>query len=553
MTGHLGFVNGTRFDATGSRLFSVSIEGRLCVWDTDNGELVASHQLHQGPINDIDYDAGKVATAGFDGRALLVDEQGKRRWEYDAGTRLHAVALIDDVIAFGGSDGVVTVSRSEQPEMKLSGHEDAIECLAFVDDILVSGSRDRTLRIWDMSTGELTAMLEGHRDWVTRVAGVSPGEILSVGEDGLIVLWNYHSATEIWRIETGEPIWGLAVDKSSGQAYIGIAGPPQILDLKSRERRPMTGIPGFASRAISVNDRGLVALGHDDGGITLLDPHGTREPLQIPTGHLAILTVCFDDYGCVTGHANGEVMLKRAGESPVIHKAHRFMAYTALRVGDGRAAVGSLDGSISVWDTQTSQQRSKLDHRGQVFSLSQPDDSSRLLSAGDDHFILWDLNSGKEVLVVSDIGSGNHTLAAISADGRTIVSVGEDALLRVWREEKIMNEIALPFQDASAVTLTPDGGWAIVGSNDGAVGKVDLKSSDYVYLHDRHDSWIRQVLLMNDVVLSCSQNGIAVTHHLKSGEAVLLKADPVAAVGFLPDGRVGCVSPKAEVEILAPG
>ena len=35
---------------------------------------------------------------------------------------------------------------------------------------VVSASRDRTLKVWDIETGECVATLEGHSHWVRRAA-----------------------------------------------------------------------------------------------------------------------------------------------------------------------------------------------------------------------------------------------------------------------------------------------------------------------------------------------------------------------------------------------
>jgi WD40 repeat protein len=54
----------------------------------------------------------------------------------------------------------------------LEGHSEAVRSVAFSPDgrLLASGSRDKTVRLWDPATGALTQTLEGHSEAVDSVA-----------------------------------------------------------------------------------------------------------------------------------------------------------------------------------------------------------------------------------------------------------------------------------------------------------------------------------------------------------------------------------------------
>jgi WD40 repeat protein len=56
---------------------------------------------------------------------------------------------------------------------------------------IVSGSIDKTLRVWDSATGECTATLEGHTDWVMSVAFSPDGTgIVSGSGDKTVRVWD---------------------------------------------------------------------------------------------------------------------------------------------------------------------------------------------------------------------------------------------------------------------------------------------------------------------------------------------------------------------------
>ena len=552
VAGHLGFVNSVCFDESGRCLFSASIEGSLCVWDVDSLTPAGQYAIHRGPINDLACHDGVIASAGYDGAVQLTTLEGTPSRRYEAASPVHAVALGDNLVAFGGKSRTLHVARAGAVE-QFPGHEDAIECLCVGNGRVLSGSRDGMVRVWNPLAGELDQVLSGHADWVTQVAMVSHDHALSVGEDGLVILWDLTAGQELWRIDLGYPIWGLGVDQGSREAYVGKAGTPVIVDIETRAVSELEGVPGFAARAIDVSPSGLVALGHDGGGICFLQPGHVAPARQIAGQHQGILCAAFDANGCVTGHQNGNVTFYPHRARPLSVRGHEYMAYATVALSNQQVAVGSLDGRISIWDSSARRQTNTLRHNGQVFSLATTSDSSVLLSAGDDHWIQWDTSTWAPLHREEELGSGNHTLASISPDGRLVASAGENARLSVWRDSRLAQEIDLPLQDVSAITVAPDAEHILLAFNDGEVGCANLDNGDYTKLHDVHDSWVRQLIVSGDgkTVLSCSQNGIAAAHELGAGATSLLASGPVAALGFTPAGNIALLSCSGQLREMS--
>ncbi|RKU30420.1 hypothetical protein C6497_04345 [Candidatus Poribacteria bacterium] len=59
-------------------------------------------------------------------------------------------------------------------------------------EIIVSGSGDRTIRLWDVDTGESIRTLSGHKGAVESVVFSPDGNTIASGStDGTMILWEH--------------------------------------------------------------------------------------------------------------------------------------------------------------------------------------------------------------------------------------------------------------------------------------------------------------------------------------------------------------------------
>lgn len=78
----------------------------------------------------------------------------------------------------------------------MHGHDHNVSSVTFVPqgDFIVSSSRDKTIKIWEVATGYCVKTLVGHREWV-RMARISfCGELIaSCSNDQTIRVWHISS------------------------------------------------------------------------------------------------------------------------------------------------------------------------------------------------------------------------------------------------------------------------------------------------------------------------------------------------------------------------
>jgi WD40 repeat protein len=204
-----------------------------------------------------------------------------------------------------------SISENWDPYLQILSHSNAVTAVAFSPDgkLVASGSDDRTVRLWDATTGTERRVLKGHSDSVTAVTfpldgktavAFSPdGKLVASGsDDGTVRLWDATTGTER-RVLKGHSNGARAVAFSPDGKLVAFGSfdcTVRLWDATGTERRVLKGHSHWVTAVAFSPDGKLVASGSDDRTVRLWDA-STGTESHVFTLDVPLLYLCFSPCG----------------------------------------------------------------------------------------------------------------------------------------------------------------------------------------------------------------------------------------------------------------
>lgn len=361
-----------------------------------------------------------------------------------------ALAMAFSIEATVGSDSTqalrtltsAQVSRAQAAGQQLGaplrGHASTLNALALSHsgDLLASGDMDGRVVLWDIASRSQRAVLAGPYGYIWAVAfDPTDQELASVADTNAIQLWNVRQATA--RLAQPLDLQSEVQDllfTPDGRLLVATAHGIYVVDAGSGVVQGRVGDTEVDSLELSRDGTRLVTF-EGDGSVRLRDPDTLRA--------LATLTGAHCGENCA-GY--------RASFSP-----------------DGSLiAAESADSRILLWDgaSLAPSRPIEVPDLADGFSWVAGDDVAVAVSPG--RVQIWDTKARKQVGRAFTVNEGEVTRLVASTDGKTLVTGGEDGLVRLWDLSRpyALSRVIVPTEAVSAnpaailapnLALSPDG------------------------------------------------------------------------------------------------
>jgi eukaryotic-like serine/threonine-protein kinase len=443
----------------------------------------------------------------------------------------------------------------------LRGHTAHINDVSFSPDgkLLATASDDRTVMLWDLSTGKGSA-LYGHADEAWDVVFSPSGKRLATcGKDNTVRVWDVERRVplQIFRGHTNSVYFARFIGEDE-LLSAAIDDTVRRLDIRTGEERVILANGYVASRQSLGAERLLLAK--RKGEHLLYDiERGDIRRVGAEFGDESFGASFFPDGESVAVRARdgsvqrwdlrtGKVSLLGAplvNDTGTLTRTHSVVFFVSP---DGKYVAGAGEGpDIRVWDVATGAARVFSGHQGLTNCIAFSPDGAWLASGSYDHTArLWDLKTGDSRILrgFDDVVSR----VTFSPDGKTLAAASSDATILLFpvttSASRVSPDRGAPFLTAA---FSPDGHWLAIGGADGDIRLSD-RAMDTRILLQGHLGPVRQVMFSpdGDLIASFSDDQSVRVWDL-SGHEIWSMRVPLPrlesgfskyVIAFSPDGRL---------------
>nr|CAH8850128.1 unnamed protein product [Trichobilharzia regenti] len=321
-----------------------------------------------------------------------------------------------DVSAGGGVGASVAVGGAEASNQEgfsgaacsdgyhctqvLEGHSGSVLCLQYIGNLLISGSSDTTVRLWDLSTGCCLSVINHHAEAVLHLR-FRNNVLVTCSKDRSIAVWDmgpWPKDVQLRQVLVGHRAAVNVVDFDD--KYIVSASGDRTIKVWATDTCAYV-------RTLTGHRRGIACLQYRDRLVVSGSSDNTIRIWDIETG------VCFR---VLEGH---EELVR------------------CIRFDSKRIVSGAYDGKIKVWNLKAAlNPRSKPNqlcihtlqqHTGRVFRL-QFDDFQIVSSSHDDTILIWDFARPATGSEERDDGFDDGINAALASQNNCLCSLRSAAV-----------------------------------------------------------------------------------------------------------------------------
>nr|XP_054589491.1 kinesin-like protein KIF21A isoform X4 [Nothobranchius furzeri] len=384
-------------------------------------------------------DSARDAAADFSGPVLPLAETPDGGGDMDFSSVRDYAALSPGFSSKAGSMGVINPVPSTKSSRSAAlqcvhmaeGHSKAVLCVDCTDDLLFTGSKDRTCKVWNLVTGQEIMSLAGH-----------PNNVVSVRYSSSLVFTVSTSYIKVWDIRDSAKC--IRILTSSGQVNVGdICGP--------NTSRTVT-IPAGENQInqIALNSYGTVLYAAAGNSVRVWDLRRFASTGKL-TGHQGpVMCLTVDRSGnqdlVITGSKDHYIKLFDVSEGSLgnVSPAHNFEpphydGIESLVVYKDMFFSGSRDNGIKIWDLDRKDllQQVPNAHRDWVCALGIVPGSLALISGCRGGVLkLWHTDT---LGPLGELKGHESPINSITANSSHLFTASDDRTVKIWRARGVLD------------------------------------------------------------------------------------------------------------------
>lgn len=170
-------------------------------WVKGSGVHKTIFETNQCDITHLQVDDGRIVTSSDDHSVRMVNLRSSKQQSFSGHLGgVWAFMFCGGVLATGSTDKMVRIwnMSTGQCEKVLSGHKSTVRTIKTTPNFIVSGGRDGDIRVWN-TNGDCVFVLKGHSESV-RCIDIHGTYLISGSYDGAVILWNFKTGEMVRRL-----------------------------------------------------------------------------------------------------------------------------------------------------------------------------------------------------------------------------------------------------------------------------------------------------------------------------------------------------------------